>query len=56
MVIFLAEWNMQHPHPDYPVGKSRLETIGVIVSAGIMSVRCAGSSDVKVGLGAWQWC
>eukprot|EP00802_Teleaulax_amphioxeia_P014859 Tamp_14938.p1 GENE.Tamp_14938~~Tamp_14938.p1 ORF type:complete len:458 (+),score=77.41 Tamp_14938:158-1531(+) len=37
MVIFFAEWSMKTHDPDYPVGKSRLETVGVIVSAGIMS-------------------
>jgi divalent metal cation (Fe/Co/Zn/Cd) transporter len=37
MVIFFAEWSKKRHDPLYPVGKSRLETIGVIVSAGIMS-------------------
>ena len=41
MVIFFAEWSMKRHDPHYPVGKSRLETVGVIVSAGIMAFRCA---------------
>lgn len=37
-VIAFAEYQMKWEDPRYPVGKTRLETIGVIVSAGIMSV------------------
>lgn len=37
-VIALAEYQMKWKDPKYPIGKTRLETIGVIVSAGIMSV------------------
>lgn len=38
LVIAFAEYSMKRADPRYPVGKTRLETIGVIVSAGIMSV------------------
>ena len=37
-VIALAEYHTKYEDPRYPIGKTRLETIGVIVSAGIMSV------------------
>lgn len=37
MVIAFAEWSMSKHDPEYPAGKSRLETVGVIVTAGIMS-------------------
>ena len=37
-VIAFAERQTRRADPRYPVGKTRLETIGVIVSAGIMSV------------------
>ena len=36
-VIFFAEWSMKRYEPEFPVGKSRLETMGVIISAGIMT-------------------
>ncbi|QDZ20221.1 cation efflux protein [Chloropicon primus] len=38
LVLALAEYKMKVADPRYPVGKTRLETIGVIISAGIMSV------------------
>lgn len=37
-VIAFAAYQMKLKHPKYPVGRTRLETVGVIVSAGIMSV------------------
>jgi len=37
-VLAFAEYHTRHHDPRYPIGKARLETIGVVVSAGIMSV------------------
>jgi len=37
-VIAFAAYQIKLKHPKYPVGRTRLETVGVIVSAGIMSV------------------
>ena len=36
-VIFFAEWSMKRYEPEFPVGKSRLETMGVIMTASIMT-------------------
>ena len=37
-VIAFAAYTMKVKNPKYPVGRTRLETVGVIISAGIMSV------------------
>jgi len=48
-VIALAEYQMKYKDPRFPIGKTRLETIGVIVSAGIMSV-----CSIEVIQSSWQ--